>query len=535
MESSLAAALSEWASVVGTGHVLTSGPDLLPYTANVSGLTRRIPAVIRPGTSTEVRDVVVVANRHRIPLYPLSTGRNLGLGSRLPVGDDQVVLDLGRMNRIREVNAEHQYAVVEPGVTQGQLSDYLESQGLPLMVNVTGAGRETSMIGNSLERGIGYFATRADTLTAMEVVLGDGRVLRTGFGHLAKTETAHIYRHGIGPDLGGLFCQSNYGVVTSAGVPLIPKCPCQIAAVLSIQNPEQLPRLVDALKALRVQGAIRALVHIGNRHRTLLAVGAGVAEQLTARGVPQDTLRAEVDAVIQAEGFGAWTAVWGIMGTPAEVRRIRRETRRALKGIGKLIFLTDGLLRFAQALVAGLGFTAWARRKALILPGVIAHHGLAKGLPTDEPLKSLHWALGKPVAHPASDADREGWGMLYCLPFVPLSGANAGELSALIEHTYGRYGFDAYITLNVVTDKALEAVINLAFDAHSEAACARAHDASRALHQALIDRGWMPYRVGIQEMAAVVDPDDEFWRVVRDLKKVLDPNGIIAPGRYNLV
>jgi len=50
-----------------------------------------------------------------------------------------------------------------------------------------------------------------------------------------------------------------------------------------------------------------------------------------------------------------------------------------------------------------------------------------------------------------------------------------------------------------------------------------------------MEQGYPPYRVGINSMHHVVHENDPFWRTVRDLKKGLDPNGIIAPGRYNLV
>ena len=45
----------------------------------------------------------------------------------------------------------------------------------------------------------------------------------------------------------------------------------------------------------------------------------------------------------------------------------------------------------------------------------------------------------------------------------------------------------------------------------------------------------IPYRVGIQSMAQVVRESDPFWQTVKELKKALDPNGIIAPGRYGLI
>lgn len=117
---------------------------------------------------------------------------------------------------------------------------------------------------------------------------------------------------------------------------------------------------------------------------------------------------------------------------------------------------------------------------------------------------------------------------------MPLAGEHARDVVARTEAIYGRHGFDAYITFNLVDDRALEAVINLVFDTGSAEQCARAHAASRELHEDFIGCGWMPYRVGVQDMGLVVNADSDYWKLVRELKSVLDPNGIIAPGRYNL-
>jgi 4-cresol dehydrogenase (hydroxylating) len=44
--------------------------------------------------------------------------------------------------------------------------------------------------------------------------------------------------------------------------------------------------------------------------------------------------------------------------------------------------------------------------------------------------------------------------------------------------------------------------------------------------------GYIPYRVGIQSMAGLDPHGDVFWKVVSRIKRALDPDGIIAPGRY---
>src|SRR5689334_18763747 len=69
------------------------------YQRNVTALTRNIPLALRPKTAAEIPRIVEEANRHGIALYPFSTGKNWGMGSKLPVTDGCVVLDLSQLNR----------------------------------------------------------------------------------------------------------------------------------------------------------------------------------------------------------------------------------------------------------------------------------------------------------------------------------------------------------------------------------------------------------------------------------------------------
>src|SRR5262249_62028877 len=85
-------------------------------------------AIVRPATRGEVQHCVRVADRFAVPLYAVSSGKNWGYGSRVPAFDGSVVLDLGRLNRIIELDEELAYVVVEPGVSQRQLHAYLREQ-----------------------------------------------------------------------------------------------------------------------------------------------------------------------------------------------------------------------------------------------------------------------------------------------------------------------------------------------------------------------------------------------------------------------
>ncbi len=528
-------AVSRWTQALGDSHVLTDPTSLAQYTNNVSGVKRAVPAILRPGSSDDVVRIVEIANECRMPLYPLSCGRNWGLGSKLPARDGTVIVDLSRMNRIREVNVPGHYAVVEPGVTQRQMYEYLVEHKLPLVMNVTGAAKDTSLIGNALERGIGYFASRADSLSGMEIVLGSGRVVRTGFGHFETSRITHVYRYGIGPQLDGLFAQSNFGIVTAAGVDLMPARDECMAVISKISDPSKLAAFVDAMADLRRRDVIQTVAHIGNRHRTQIAMAPLVYRRLVQlTGRDGSDLRGEAERLLEEEGFGPWSSVAGVMGTAGQLRAVRREVCGALRGIASTMFMTDRKIALAKWLARVFGFSTWVRRKQALLEAVEPLYGLAKGIPTDAPMGSVYWPVGDLPLKEDDNPDQSRCGMLYCCPFLPADGAATQQVMDRTELVFRNYGFVPYVTLNMVDSKSLECVINLAFDRDKPERVASAHACNDELTQECIRLGYLPYRVGPQSMPLVVNDKDSFWQTVRDLKRALDPNGIIAPGRYNL-
>ena len=142
-------------------------------------------AVVRPDGVDEVRAIVRLASELRIPLWTVSTGRNLGYGASAPRVRGCVVLELSRMNRILEVNEKLGYVLVEPGVRFFDLYEHLQREGIALWASVPGLGWG-SVTGNALERGLGStpYGDHSGNICGMEVVLADGDLLRTGMGAL---------------------------------------------------------------------------------------------------------------------------------------------------------------------------------------------------------------------------------------------------------------------------------------------------------------------------------------------------------------
>ena len=82
----------------------------------MAGGDKRPAGVVYPSSTAQVQAVVRATN-NKTPLYPVSTGQNIGLGSRSAPREGQVVVDLGfKMNRILEIDEKLAFAVVEPGV-----------------------------------------------------------------------------------------------------------------------------------------------------------------------------------------------------------------------------------------------------------------------------------------------------------------------------------------------------------------------------------------------------------------------------------
>ncbi|HWE29625.1 MAG TPA: FAD-binding oxidoreductase, partial [Polyangia bacterium] len=268
-------ALAKWRRVVGEEHVLVDDASRAAAATATFATEQRVPAIVRPRSRDEVQACLRIAGEQRIAVYPSSRGGNWGYGSRVPVRDGCVLLDLGRMCRIVGFDAELATVTVEPGVTFAQLYEFLEAQGGTLFASVTGSAPETSVVANVLERGDGSgpYGDRFAHAWAMEVVLPTGELIHTGFGRWDGARATAAARWGVGPALDGLFTQSNLGVVTQLTIGLLPVPRFAHFAFVSIRDAESLPRLVDALRRLRLDGTVRSPTALWNAEKALTLLG----------------------------------------------------------------------------------------------------------------------------------------------------------------------------------------------------------------------------------------------------------------------
>jgi 4-cresol dehydrogenase (hydroxylating) len=522
-------AVAAWIKVVGEGFVKADSATCDVYGRTTGIESRRPLAVVCPESTAQVQEVLRIASTYGVGVYPISRGKNWGYGDSCPMRGGQAVLDLRRMNRIVEVNDELCYAVIEPGVTQGQLYDHLRTNHPRLWMDSSGAGREASVIGNALDRGFGHtrYGDHFLTTCGLEVVLADGRVLNTGLGHYENARAGRVYRYGTGPFLDGLFSQSNFGVVTRAGVWLMPRPEAFAGFFMSASRDEDLGELVGRLTALRIQGLLQSTIHIGNDLRVI----SGRRRYPWEEALGQTPLPTDLRARLRnEEGVGVWNVAGALSGSRETVAAARRALARAMRPY-KVVFLTDGNLAFARRLQQLLG--RWGKGLGERLDGVEPVYGLLKGIPTDEPLRGAAWRVrGAPASDKPMDPLDCDAGLLWVSPVLPATAACAREVMSIVEPAYAKYGFDACATFTYIAERALVCVTNISFDRREPDEVRRARDCYDEVTGRLIARGYIPYRSGPEGMSKLGENSAVFWDVAAQIKRALDPNGLISAGRY---
>lgn len=498
-------ALRAMEGIVGAEHVITAQEILDAYSVNMLSVDNITPAaVVRPSSVEDIKEILKIANEYKTPLWALSGGQNHGYGIACAAKPGTIILELKRMNKIIEVNADLAYALVEPGVTFLQLYRYLKDNKIPLWIDVPSGSPHSSYLGNITERGAGYTPLGEKFLFScgMEVVLANGRVLRTGTGTLPNTKTWQIFKWGYGPYLDGLFTSSNFGIVTKIGFWLMPQPPAYEPLAVVMDQPDAVYRAVEILRPLKINMVIPNGACVTHVRKSLgLTACWGESKNILPKVGRRFDYSAEVLAQLKKQYcLGDWNFAGALYGLPETVQMYKRIVEQA----------------FTSA-VPGCRFLDSAEQSA-----------------------SPYWRAREKAmrGEPLTEFDMSDWvgksGALWISPVAPVTNTHVQQQIKIAEQTYKKYGFHYSAELILGTGRDLHHIIWLMFDRTDVEERNRADQCVKEMYDRYCEVGYLPYRTSVSMGGYLMNKLGYFRDVCYDLKRIFDPNNILSPGKAGI-
>lgn len=501
-EARFDAAVAKFKAALGQDQVLTSEEHLRPYTKVMMAVDaeKHTPSAVVTATSVEqVQAVVKICNEYKIPVWTISTGRNFGYGSAAPVERGQIVLDLKKMNKILHIDPELCTALVEPGVTYQMLYDYIEENKLPLMLSFSAPSAIAGPLGNTMDRGVGYtpYGEHFMMQCGMEVVLANGDVLRTGMGGVKGDKAWQVFKWGYGPTLDGMFTQSNYGICTKMGFWLMPKPPVFKPFEIKFENDADINDIVEMLRPLRIANIIPNSVVIAGTLWEAATCGVRRSDYLTTPGATPDAV---VEQIRKDKHLGAWNVYCALYGTQEQVDVNWKIVTETIKRAGKGKIVTQ----------EEAGDTQPFKYRSQLMSGV----------PNLQEFGLYNW--------------RGGGGSMWFAPVSQARGSECDKQYALAKKILNKHGLD-YVGEFIVGWRDMHHVIDVLYDRNNPEETQRANACFHELLDEFEKEGYAVYRVNTAFQERVAQSYGPVKRdVERKIKRALDPNGILAPGKSGI-
>jgi 4-cresol dehydrogenase (hydroxylating) len=390
-------------------------------------------------------------------------------------------------------------ALVEPGVTYQQLYDYIQEHKLPLMLSFPAPSAIAGPVGNTMDRGVGYTPYGEHFLMqcGMEVVLADGQVLRTGMGGIPGDKAWQVFKWGYGPTLDGMFTQSNYGICTKMGFWLMPKPPVFKPFAIKFDREADIGDIVEMLRPLRIAQVIPNAVVIAG---TLWEAGGANVRRADYIQTPGATPQAVIDKIKKDKGLGAWNVYAALYGTQEQVDVNWKIITQVVQASGKGQLITE----------EDAGDTQPFKYRAQLMSGV----------PNLQEFGLYNW--------------RGGGGSMWFAPVSQARGSECGKQVELATRILNKHGLD-YVGEFIVGWRDMHHVIDVLYDRSNPEETQRANACFHELLDEFEKQGYGVYRVNTAFQERVAKTYGPVKRdVERRIKRALDPNGILAPGKSGI-
>ncbi len=536
--------------------LVTENTELSHYLRGTEGLDhfpkkqRTIIGAVKPFNKVDIKKLLDLANQLsdneqlKFTIHPISSGRNWGYGTSQPPKPNcrSLILDLSTLTQI-EFDQELGLVTLEPGVTQKQLSAFLIAQGDNFMVPVTGAGPDCSIMGNAIERGYGI-TPHSEHFNAVNAIKGywaNGRPFQSAIYELDQSAEKFVdktFKWGVGPHLDALFTQSSFGVVTEMTIRLAARSAAFSSFFIQLKDDDVLEQAVPIIRqVLREYEGIVGSINLMDKRR-VLAMFADNPNGSNQHKVMSDH---DVNKLAKQHDIPAWTIVGSIYGSMGVAKVAQKEISAIFKALpAKQIFSNSLLVRAGKFFI---GNTPELFFK-LIPPLQMIREQLKSfdlgneimlGKPNKVALKLPYWRHNDNniLSNSNLSPGKDNCGLLWYAPLVTMKPAAMKDFTRFIRNTCPKYHIEPFITFTNLKHDCVDSTIPIVFDRENAQAVEDAHNCLQELVSEGLKKGFVPYRLNIDQQQSLLNKSSDFWQTTNQLKMVLDPNKILSPGRYN--
>ncbi|WP_432449536.1 FAD-binding oxidoreductase [Aliiroseovarius marinus] len=256
--------LDKLRGAIGAAHVLT-GADMAPWARDWVGKYDSHPlAVLRPGSTKEVSQIMALAQEHAVHIVPVSGNTGLSGGAQAPAGS--LLLSLARMNRIRAIKPAARLALVDGGVVLEALHDAVSEHDLrfPMTFGAKGSCMIAGMLAtNAGGSNVLKFGNMRALCLGIEAVLPGGEVLDL---------MSELHKDNSGYDLRDLLIGSEgtLAVITGAVLKLVPAPRARATAMIAVDRLDTALSVLNRLQEV-TGGAVEAFEYMPGRYLEALA------------------------------------------------------------------------------------------------------------------------------------------------------------------------------------------------------------------------------------------------------------------------
>ncbi|HUY01124.1 MAG TPA: FAD-binding oxidoreductase [Candidatus Deferrimicrobium sp.] len=468
-------------TILGKEWVSDFPEEILLYSYDMTENPSSSPDfVVMPNTPGEIQAIVELANEHKIPLVPFITGSNVG-GLTIPLKGG-IIVDLKRMDRILKINTNDMYVVVEPGVTFGHLNKFLQENYPDYRYCYPNAPPFTSVMANALLGGLNNLSLKygamSEIINGVEVVLPTGELVKIG---TCMCWDDHWWGRSPAPDLIGLFTnwQGMTGIVTKMAVQIWPNKPLRDWKFIMSTD---FPGTYEVVRKLARSDIISDIL-LMSIETIKMVLGVPYGQAVHQEGEPRWAVVLDYDANTKNELKAKWEIVQDIfknlkkMDSKAVLSSVDGAAKMYGEKLGNfrnLPFTIGGMLEYGGLTWLGTYMTAdpeIVTKGVKIAFDVIGKHNFEKCLYT-RMMKGGHY-----------------WAFRFLLRFAKEKEGEAERMRAL----------------------------------------------NRELFESLFELGALPYKTPKWATEIILENCDENWvNLMHRIKRTLDPNGIMNPGRWGM-